>query len=467
MGNLGASCFKNNCFGFLSYFMKRGFFVLALAACLFSVWFEAGAGTVVSTCVSPPGGLVSWWKGEDNAYDQQGLNNAVIGGMPGYASGKVGRAFSFNGVDQCVYIPEPYDLDGAYGFAIEGWIYPVREQVGVVFDKADGYYLGLVPGQALRFRTSGWVVNGASPYDHPYVTYELDTPTNSVMLNAWNHVAAVYDRSTGVQRMYVNGVRVAEQTNAPITVAYGLDYPASIGAIYAEDFYGNPVFYEPFAGRIDELSFYDFSYAPPLTDEDVAAIYQAGSSGKCGNGPVVITQPQGQTVGTGASVTFNSLAVGFPPLKYQWRKNGINIPGATSSSLVLRQVQPGQAGLYSVTVSDKYGTGLSGDAALTVTRPQPPRIVLQPVAQTGIIDMWPVTFSVNATGSGPLQYQWFHDYQMVKGATNATLSFIPNKKSDAGFYSVVVYNNAGLAMSLKAMLKVYYYNSGGVIIGGF
>ena len=39
-----------------------------------------------------------------------------------------------------------------------------------------------------------------------------------VLRNAWSHVAAVYDHSTGTRRLYANGVKIAEHTDAPITV---------------------------------------------------------------------------------------------------------------------------------------------------------------------------------------------------------------------------------------------------------
>jgi hypothetical protein len=57
------------------------------------------------------------------------------------------------------------------------------------------------------------------------------------------------------------------------------------------------------------------------------------------------------------------IAEGTPPLGYQWRLNGTNIAGATGSALSFA-VQPNASGVYSVAVSNLYGTTVSVGAAL-------------------------------------------------------------------------------------------------------
>lgn len=91
--------------------------------------------------------------------------------------------------------------------------------------------------------------------------------------------------------------------------------------------------------------------------------------------PVYISQqPQSQTVLWGGTATFTVVAFGAGVLDYQWRFNGTNILSATTNVstaatnvLVLTNVQPSQAGNYSVRVPSVYGSALSANATLTVS----------------------------------------------------------------------------------------------------
>ncbi len=88
--------------------------------------------------------------------------------------------------------------------------------------------------------------------------------------------------------------------------------------------------------------------------------------------PIITTQPQGLSVSPGASASFTVVATGSAPLSYQWRKNTINlsnggnISGAASSTLIITNVQPSDAGNYSVRVSNTNGSSTSVDAPLAL-----------------------------------------------------------------------------------------------------
>lgn len=83
--------------------------------------------------------------------------------------------------------------------------------------------------------------------------------------------------------------------------------------------------------------------------------------------PAITSQPQSRSVIAGTNVTFSVTATGSAPFTYRWRLNGTNLAGAVSSSLSLNNVQPSQAGGYSVVVSNAAGTATSSTANLTVT----------------------------------------------------------------------------------------------------
>jgi hypothetical protein len=89
--------------------------------------------------------------------------------------------------------------------------------------------------------------------------------------------------------------------------------------------------------------------------------------------PTITTHPQSQTVTAGSTVTFTVVATGTPPLNYQWRKDGQPLTGQTNATLTLANVQPSQAGSYTVVVSNSAGQVTSNPAMLTVTPAQAPR----------------------------------------------------------------------------------------------
>jgi hypothetical protein len=92
--------------------------------------------------------------------------------------------------------------------------------------------------------------------------------------------------------------------------------------------------------------------------------------------PSIITQPIPQTVVAGGSATFTVAANGASPLAYQWRLNGVNIPGAIATTLTLNGAQLSQAGEYSVLVVNSAGAAMSSRASLVVQAP--PVITQQP-----------------------------------------------------------------------------------------
>ncbi len=83
--------------------------------------------------------------------------------------------------------------------------------------------------------------------------------------------------------------------------------------------------------------------------------------------PTIIEPPQSQTVYEGDPVTFVVVAAGTPPLEYQWRKDGVDIPDATNDSYTIDWVIPDDAGEYDVMVTNACGSVISDPATLTVT----------------------------------------------------------------------------------------------------
>ena len=72
--------------------------------------------------------------------------------------------------------------------------------------------------------------------------------------------------------------------------------------------------------------------------------------------PIIMSQPQSQTLAYGSDAILSVTAIGPGPMAYQWRCNETNLAGSTSSSLTLRTLQFTNAGAYDVLVSNQAGT---------------------------------------------------------------------------------------------------------------
>lgn len=82
--------------------------------------------------------------------------------------------------------------------------------------------------------------------------------------------------------------------------------------------------------------------------------------------PAITNQPVAMGRFIGESATFSVSASGAQPLSYQWRKDGTNIPGATAIEFTINSVATADAGQYSVSVSNSFGSVVSNTAALTI-----------------------------------------------------------------------------------------------------
>lgn len=169
--------------------------------------------------------------------------------------------------------------------------------------------------------------------------------------------------------------------------------------------------------------------------------------------PTITAQPVSLTVTDGDAANFSVAATGAGTLAYQWRFNGGAMTGETASALALSAVTPAQAGTYDVLVTNAAGTVASSPATLTVSL-VPPAITVQPAAQS-VANGSGVTFSVTATGSAPLAYQWKKDGAAISGATAATYSISSVAPSDAANYTVTVSNGGGSVTSNPATLNVW------------
>lgn len=164
--------------------------------------------------------------------------------------------------------------------------------------------------------------------------------------------------------------------------------------------------------------------------------------------PAITQQPTGQTVNEGGTLTLSVLATNATG--YQWKKDGEDIPSATSATYTKQSVAPSDAGSYTCVVSGEGGTSVTSDAA-TVTVNALPVITQQPSSQT-INEGGNISLSVTATGA--TGYQWKKDGSDIPSATNATYSKSGALPADAGSYTCVVTGAGGSVTSNPATITV-------------
>src|SRR6266481_4854649 len=182
----------------------------------------------------------------------------------------------------------------------------------------------------------------------------------------------------------------------------------------------------------------------------------SGSTSSVQGAPSITAQPAGQTVTVGQTATFTVVATGSAPLTYQWKKNSAAIAGATSSSYTTPATMSSDSGAqFSVVVSNASGSATSSAAMLTVSAASvAPSITTQPASQT-VTAGQTAMFSVAATGTAPLSYQWQKNSAAIAGATSSSYTTPATMSSDSGAqFSVVVSNASGSATSSAAMLTV-------------
>jgi LmbE family N-acetylglucosaminyl deacetylase len=354
----------------------------------------ASVGTLVvqtpPPCVPVPPGLVAWWLGEGDASDLAGTNNgALLGGATASAAGKVGLAFSFDGTNSFIQIPDSPQLNPS-SLTVEAWVLfsaldsdgaggspPGQQYIVFKQNSLNGYLEGYSLSKA---RTDGGDVFSFTISSGSGQVLSLQSAT-LVATGVWYHVAGV--RGPDFTQLYVNG-QLESQTNANFPQDYGTN------ALFFGSS-GQASWDHKFAGMLDEVSLYDRA----LAAGEIAAIYAAGAGGKCQEATIT-APPQSQTVLVGSNATF-VVTVAGPALSYQWFFNGTNaLASATNSTLSMTNLTLSQSGSYSVVASNYVGAVFSPAATLTVA---PIQGIVMPITLSGSVgSSWRIDY-INDLGT--------------------------------------------------------------------
>jgi hypothetical protein len=176
--------------------------------------------------------------------------------------------------------------------------------------------------------------------------------------------------------------------------------------------------------------------------------------------PKVVTQPASVSSVAGGSASFAVGVTGTGPLQYQWYFQNALIDGANDSQLNLTSLTTNQIGDYRVVITNNFGMATSAVASLLVDVPHGATILFQPYGDT-VPAGNDFNFTVVATGTPPLTYQWFFNGTNIDGATNQNLALTNVQSGVAGSYTVRVQDLSSTVWSFPATLTVGSSNAGG------
>jgi hypothetical protein len=135
--------------------------------------------------------------------------------------------------------------------------------------------------------------------------------------------------------------------------------------------------------------------------------------------PLIVKPPTSLTVTQGMNVAFTPVVTGSA-LQFQWRFNGANLPGATSSNLTLLNVQAAQAGTYALVVSNATAVVTSATASLSITIPEHWQAVFADDFDSGASAAAWDLFHSSGNGISDYTVDWSFDYSSYFSAFNGT-----------------------------------------------
>ncbi len=204
------------------------------------------------------------------------------------------------------------------------------------------------------------------------------------------------------------------------------------------------------------------TYTVDITGTCSPVVTTNGATLTVGSGITITTNPANKTACLGGTVTYSVAATGSG-LTYKWQKNGVDmvdggsISGASTTTLTITGVVPGDATNYKCVIAGTCGTATSTAATLTIT--SSPVITSQPAASQSICAGLNASFSLVATGA--VSYQWrkngvdLTNAGNISGALSASLLVSSITAADAGTYTCIVTGACSpVATSNNALLTI-------------
>lgn len=230
-------------------------------------------------CLLPPTGLVGWWPGDGNANDiQLGSNGNLMSGAS-FAAGLIGEAFSLDGVNAFVDIPDTPALHVVTtAVTVDAWINPQLSPgfFGWIFARRDPF---VSEGVGLAINNEGFLF--ATLQTNFFSCISSATPV--IQFNGeWQHVALTVDTSINQVFLYVNGRAISREVACDGSAIIATGAFANVSHLFigkrqnsetSEGISGGG----HFKGLIDEVELYNRALGPT----EIQAITAVGPKGKC------------------------------------------------------------------------------------------------------------------------------------------------------------------------------------------
>jgi len=173
--------------------------------------------------------------------------------------------------------------------------------------------------------------------------------------------------------------------------------------------------------------------------------------------PWFIRHPSSRAASLGQTIKLYSEALGWPPPRYQWQRNGIDLPGETNAVLTITNLGPQELGDYRVIACNEIGCATNSLARVRGRWLSTPQILTEPQNQVKYEGTYAV-LSVTTVSTNPCFYQWFKDGFPLTGpySTNSVLLLTNLTWQHSGCYTVLVSNAAGTAIAGPAKLIVLW-----------
>jgi hypothetical protein len=230
----------------------------------------------VQNRLTPPPGLVAWWRAETNTLDALGTNHGTLFNGATYTDGTIGGAFSLDGVNDRVIIPDAPELRSA-SMTIEGWVrYNSIGSLRTVASRSvcsGGFNSFTIYSSAGMLR--GFIGNASGQSSVAAI------PSFALTSARWYHLAFTFDEATAMQTLYVDGTNAA---SAMSDRSIGYD---TNGIILGAEF-NSGVYDQIFGGALDEAAFYNRALSP----SEIAALHARDLAGKAFLGPYYTNAPE-------------------------------------------------------------------------------------------------------------------------------------------------------------------------------
>lgn len=302
-------------------------------------------------------GLVNKWSGDGDGNDSVGTASCLTSNLI-FTAGHSGQAFSFDGTvfpdfgsNVCVF--------GTSDFTIDFWIQTTQAGSVTVFSR----HAWCRDFNVVECRLSdGTVSFRLSKNEDDDSTCRVQS-AKTINDGTFHHVA-IERRSLDLS-IYIDGVldglTTAEQVINITTISSGVDTADNPTNAQPDFILGKNLCGAnsegQFVGALDEIEVYNRA----LDDTEIYWLVHPGT-------PIaIVNQPFNQRTLVGRSVVFHTAAIGLQPITYQWRFNGLDIPGAISNNLFIDTPLMSDSGTYYCVIDNPAGEVMTHQATLVVT----------------------------------------------------------------------------------------------------